>query len=163
MTALHVVDWPGPGRLATMARPPGGDRLPAAMAALAAAGAQLLVSALCDDEVTELALAGQPAAAAAAGLELVRFPIVDCGVPAPGERAAVDRLVDRLAAELRRDRFVVTHCRAGIGRSSLLAGAALVRLGLPAGPAWELIRAARGLPVPDNPDQEAWLHRFAAG
>lgn len=162
MPALHVLDWPGPGRLATMAHPPGGDQLPAAIAGLAAAGAQMLVSALCDDEVAELELAGLPAAVAAAGLELVRFPIVDCGVPGPGERVATLGLVDRLAGELRRGRFVVTHCRAGIGRSSLLAGAALVRLGVPAGPAWELIRAARGRPVPDNPEQEAWLYALAA-
>jgi protein-tyrosine phosphatase len=161
MRPLHVVEWPAPGRLATMAHPPGGRRLPGAMAALAAAGAQLLVSALCDDEVTELELAGAPAAAAAAGLELVRFPIVDRGVPGPGTERAVDRLIDRLAGELRQDRFVVTHCWAGIGRSSLLAGATLVRLGASPAQAWELVRAARGLPVPDNPDQEAWLYRFA--
>jgi protein-tyrosine phosphatase len=163
MVPLHLVDRPGPGRLATMAHPPGGPRLPGAMAALAAAGAQLLVSALCDDEVAELELAGAAAAAAAAGLELIRFPIVDCGVPEPGAGPAVARLADQLAGELRRDRFVVTHCWAGIGRSSLLAGAALVRLGVPPGQAWELIRTARGRPVPDNPAQEAWLYRFAAG
>lgn len=73
----------------------------------------------------------------------------------------MDRLVDRLAAEVRADQFVVTHCWAGIGRSSLLAGATLVRLGVPPAQAWQLIRAARGLPVPDNRDQEAWLYRFA--
>ncbi|MPZ27249.1 MAG: tyrosine protein phosphatase [Micromonosporaceae bacterium] len=146
-----------------MAHPPGGRELPAAMARLSGAGARVLVSALCDDEVAELALTGAPAAAAAAGLELIRFPIVDRGVPEPGRWRAVDRLVDRLVAELRADRFVVTHCWAGIGRSSLLAGATLVRLGVPPDQAWQLIRSARGLPVPDNRDQEAWLHRFAAG
>ncbi|MGH3682467.1 MAG: protein-tyrosine phosphatase family protein [Natronosporangium sp.] len=163
MVRLYVIDWPGPGRLATMAHPPGGPELPAAMARLAEAGAQLLVSALCDDEIAELTLTGAPAAAAAAGLELVRFPISDCEVPEQSRALAVGRLVDRLAAELRAGRFVVTHCWAGIGRSSLLAGATLVRLGTPPEQAWELIRAARGLPVPDNRDQEAWLYQFAAG
>jgi protein-tyrosine phosphatase len=156
---LHVIDRPGPGRLATMAHPPGGTRLPAAMAALAATGARVLVSALCDEEVAALELTGQPAAAAAAGLELVRFPIADRGVP---ERSPA-QLVDRLAAAVQAGRFVVTHCWAGIGRSSLLAGATLVRLGVPPDEAWRLIRAARGLPVPDNQVQEAWLFRFAAG
>lgn len=154
---LHEIAWPGPGRLATMRHPPGGPELPAAMARLAGAGAQVLVSALDDDEIKELALAGQPAAAAAAGLELVRFPIPDRGVPGAG----VARLADRLVGQLRADRFVVTHCWAGIGRSSLLAGAALVRLGVAPAEAWQLIRAARGLPVPDNRDQEAWLYTFA--
>lgn len=154
---LHEIAWPGPGRLATMRHPPGGPELPAAMARLAEAGVQLLVSALDGDEIKELGLARQPGAAAAAGLELVRFPIADRGVPGAG----VGRLADRLAAEVRADRFVVTHCWAGIGRSSLLAGATLVRLGVPAAEAWQLIRTARGLPVPDSRDQEAWLYAFA--
>jgi protein-tyrosine phosphatase len=71
-------------------------------------------------------------------------------------------LSQRLADEVRAGRFVVTHCRAGIGRSSMLAGATLVRLGVPAPEAWKLIRAARGLPVPDNGEQERWLYDFAA-
>jgi protein-tyrosine phosphatase len=159
MVSLYELELAGPGRLATMAHPPGGDQLPAAMAALAEAGVDTLVSALCDDEVAALALTDQPAAAAEAGIEFVSLPIVDCSVPDPADMPAVRRLVDRLAGTLRADRFVVTHCWAGIGRSSMLAGATLVRLGADPAEAWRLIRAARGLSVPDNPDQEAWLYR----
>ena len=160
MVSLYELQLTGPGRLATMAHPPGGDRLPVAMAALAGAGVDLLVSALCQDEVAALELADQPAAAARAGIEFVNLPIVDCRVPEPADMPAVRRLVDRLADAMRADRFVVTHCWAGIGRSSLLAGAALVRLGVDPAEAWRLIRTARGFPVPDNPDQEAWLYRL---
>ena len=64
MVSLYEVDWAGPGRLATMAHPPGGEALPAAMASLAGAGVDTLVSALCEDEVANLALAGQPLLAA---------------------------------------------------------------------------------------------------
>lgn len=160
-TPLYEAAWDGPGRLATMRHPPGGDALPAAMATLAEAGVDVLVSALCDDEIEELELAGAPAAATAAGLELVRFPIVDGTVPGLAAMPALRRLADRLGADLRSGRFVVTHCWAGIGRSSMLAGATLVRLGVPPGQAWRLIRAARGLPVPDNFAQEAWLETVA--
>jgi protein-tyrosine phosphatase len=161
--SLHEVEWAGPGRLATMARPPGGDDLPAAMAALAASGVEVLVSALRADEAELLELTGEPAAAAAAGLEFVNLPILDGGVPEPAAMPAVRRLVDRLADELRAGRFVVTHCRAGIGRCSMLAGATLVRLGVTPAQAWRMVREARGLPVPDNPDQEAWLYRIPPG
>jgi protein-tyrosine phosphatase len=160
VVSLYELELAGPGRLATMAHPPGGDRLPAAMAALAGAGVDTLVSALCEDEVAELALADQPAVAARAGIDFVNLPIVDCSVPGPADMPAVRRLVDRLASAVRADRFVVTHCWAGIGRSSMLAGATLVRLGVDPAEAWRLIRAARGHPVPDNPDQEAWLYRL---
>lgn len=162
MVSLYEVDWAGPGRLATMAHPPGGEALPEAMACLAGAGVNLLVSALCEDEVALLSLAEQAVAASAAGVEFVNLPIVDRGVPEPAAMPAVRTLADRLAGEVRAGRFVVTHCWAGIGRSSMLAGATLVRLGADPAQAWQLIRAARGLPVPDNPAQEAWLHRLDA-
>lgn len=158
---LYEIAWAGPGRLATMAHPPGGDRLPAAMAALTGAGVHVLVSALCPDEAATLKLTGAPAAAAAAGMELVSFPIRDRTVPEPETLPAVRTLADRLAGDVRAGRFVATHCWAGIGRSSMLAGATLVRLGEAPAQAWRLIRAARGLPVPDSARQEAWLYQFA--
>jgi protein-tyrosine phosphatase len=160
MVSFYELAWPGPGRLATMAHPPGGSELPGAMAALAGAGVDMLVSALCDHEVRELTLTAQAAEAARAGIEFVNLPIVDGGVPEPTDLRAVRGLVNRLAAAVRADRFVVTHCWAGIGRSSMLAGATLVRLGVDPAEAWRLIRAARGHPVPDNPAQEAWLYRL---
>jgi protein-tyrosine phosphatase len=160
---VYEVERDGPGRIATMARPRGGDWLPDEMAALAAAGVQVLVSALCDDEMERLDLTGLPAAAAGAGLELVRFPIVDHTAPEPADLPAAVALADRLAGDLRAGRFVVTQCLAGIGRSSLLAGATLVRLGVSPADAWGLIRRARGYPVPDSPDQEAWLYTVPDG
>jgi len=158
---MYVIDAPAPGRLATMARPRGGERLAADMAALREAGVDVLVSALCPDEREVLDLLGDAASARAAGLEFVSFPIVDRDVPSVAEAAGVARLADRLTDAVRLGRFVVTHCWAGIGRSSILAGTVLVRLGLPADEAWQRIRVARGQPVPDNPVQERWLHAFA--
>ncbi len=156
---LYVITTPGPGRLATMAHPRGGDRLADEMAALARAGVDVLVSALTPDEQDRLALAGTADAAAAAGVEFVAFPIPDRGVPDPA--AAIDLGV-RLAAQLRAGRFVVTHCFAGIGRSTLLAAVALLILGATTDQALALVETARGLPVPDTPQQRAWLYDLAA-
>jgi protein-tyrosine phosphatase len=157
---LHVIGWHGPGRLATMPHPRGGDWLDDDMSALARAEVDVLVSALTMDEYDRLALAGEPAAARSVGLDFVSFPIPDRGVPGPGP-AAVELAV-RLAAHVRAGRFVVTHCFAGIGRATLLAGATLVLLGAAPGEAFRLISAARGLPVPDNDEQQSWLFDFAA-
>lgn len=158
-SALYVVAHPMSGRLATMARPPGGDRLLDGLRGLAESGVDLLVSALTDDEMTELSLVGEEAAAVAAGLRFLRYPIPDVSIPPslPHELA----LAGHLADEVRAGRFVAIHCRAGIGRSSMLAGAVLVRLGVPAGQAWALIREARGLAVPDSDEQERWLFHLA--
>jgi protein-tyrosine phosphatase len=158
-SALYVIKTGTAGRLATMARPRGGGFLDDELASLRDAGVDVLVSALMPDEYRELDLVGEPAAAAEAGLEFVQFPVVDADIP-DGTGAALE-LTERLAREVRDGRFVVTHCRAGIGRCSMLAGATLIRLGVPPEEAWQRIRAARGMPVPDNPRQEEWLYQFA--
>ena len=110
----------GPGRLSTMARPGGGARLTEELASLAEGGAQVLVSLLTDEESVDLGLAGEADAACAAGLELLRMPVPDLTVP------DVDALLDlalALAGRLAGGAHVVVHCRAGIGRSSMLAAA----------------------------------------
>jgi protein-tyrosine phosphatase len=158
-SALYVIETGTDGRLATMARPYGGAWLDADLAGLRAAGVDVLVSALTPDEYPILDLDAEPAAARGAGLEFLRFPIPDTDIP--GDLSAAGDLARRLAGEVRAGRFVAAHCRAGIGRCSMLAGATLVLLGVAPDAAWQRIRAARGIPVPDNARQEQWLHDFA--
>jgi protein-tyrosine phosphatase len=161
--ALHVIDWPGPGRLATMAHPRGGARLADDMAALARAGVDVVVSALTGEEDRRLGLTQVAAAARAAGVEFVSFPIADRGVPRPHDITGdVVALGVRLAAHVRAGRFVVTQCFAGIGRSALLACATLVMLGIGPEHALRMVSQARGLPVPDTEAQRHWLYEFAA-
>jgi protein-tyrosine phosphatase len=158
-SALYVIETGTPGRLATMAHPRGGGWLDDEMAGLREAGVDVLVSALRPDEYQLLDLVGEPAAAREAGLDFVAFPVPDMDIP-EALPPALD-LTARLAGEVRAGRFVVAHCRAGIGRCSMLAGATLIRLGATPAEAWQRIRRARGLPVPDNARQEDWLYRFA--
>jgi protein-tyrosine phosphatase len=140
------------------------------MTGLAELGVDVLVSALTDDEQRRMGLVDIAAAAAAAGVEYISFPIPDRGVPRDfdlGNRlgapeADIVALGVRLAAHVRAGRFVVTQCFAGIGRSTLLAGATLVMLGAGPQEALRLVSQARGLPVPDTEAQRAWLFEFAA-
>ncbi|MEV8505503.1 hypothetical protein AB0368_11835 [Actinoplanes sp. NPDC051475] len=155
--ALHVIAWHGPGRLATMPHPRGGDLLAAEMTGLAAAGVDVIVSALTPGEDRRLGLTGAAGAAAAVGIQHLACPIPDRGVPLD-----VVALGVRLAAHVRAGRFVVAQCFAGIGRSTLLAGVTLVMLGVRPERALAMVSAARGLPVPGNEAQRLWLHDFAA-
>jgi protein-tyrosine phosphatase len=125
------------------------------MAALRQAGADVLVSMLTAAELGELELDGEAAAAATAGMRFVALATPDRGVPPaqPPFRALVADLVD----ELVRDHHVVVHCRMGIGRSSMVAGAVLMARGMPAQDAWAAISRARGLTVPDTPEQRRWV------
>ncbi len=83
---------------------------------------------LMDDELSELGLVDEAAEARPLGLEVMRVPTVDRGVPAstPG----FDRAVVQVLGHLDAARFVAVHCRAGIGRSSLLVAAVLVARGV---------------------------------
>jgi protein-tyrosine phosphatase len=163
--ALHVIYGPFPGRLATMAHPRGGPWLAGEMAGLARAGVDVFVSALTWEEDRRLGLTEVAASAAAAGIHFVSFPIADRGVPRAQDIAGdtdVVALGVRLAAHVRAGRFVVTQCFAGIGRSTLLACATLVMLGIGPELALRMVSEARGLPVPDTEAQRHWLYEFAA-
>jgi protein-tyrosine phosphatase len=155
--ALFTVDLPGPGRVSTMAKPRGGDWLCDEMTALSDAGVDVLVCALTPAELDEVGLGDEPRAARAAGLEFVAVPIPDRGVP---DLAAVLPELQRLAGRVRGGAHVVTHCRFGIGRSSLLAASIVVLNGLPPQEAWRRLEHARGVAVPDTEAQRAWPGRL---
>ncbi|MGW4380361.1 protein-tyrosine phosphatase family protein [Kitasatospora sp. NPDC004531] len=150
---LFTVQRPGPGRLSTMARPRGGGWLTDELAALAADGVTDLVSALTPPECAELGLTAEPELAAAAGLRFHSLPIPDYTTPS---HAQVRPTLDELTVRLRAGAHLVFHCRAGIGRSSLLAAAVLILDGLDADTAWARIAHARDLAVPDTAEQRAW-------
>ncbi|MFE0701361.1 tyrosine protein phosphatase [Streptomyces sp. NPDC058872] len=120
---LFTIDLPGPGRLSTMARPRGNDWLGDEMTALKDCGVDILVCALTGTELDELGLADEPGTAVTTGLQFVAVPIPDRTVP---DLTTVLPTLHGLAEQLHEGAHVVTHCRAGIGRSSLLAAALLI-------------------------------------
>ena len=65
--------------------------------------------------------------------------------------------------DLRGGKAVAIHCRAGIGRSALVAACILVRLGVATTDAFRAIGQARHCPVPDTPEQIDWAVKFARG
>jgi protein-tyrosine phosphatase len=158
-TELYWVDGPWPGRLAIMPRPRGGDWLEDEVRSWRQAGLDVVVSALTQDEIAELDLAAQAELSRVNGIEYMGFAIVDRGVPDSGKATA--ELVRRLESRLASGKSVGIHCRQGVGRSALLAACLLAAAGVDAPVAFERIRAARGCPVPDTPEQREWVARFA--
>jgi protein-tyrosine phosphatase len=146
-------------RLAIMARPRGGEWLGEELAALRAQGIAVLVSALTSTEEHELDLAQEAMVCEALGLEFVRFPIEDRDTPRSVDEVRI--LVRRLLDMLRAGQPVAIHCRAGIGRSAVLAACLLVETDLEPGAALERIATARGAPVPDTDEQRAWVEAYA--
>jgi protein-tyrosine phosphatase len=148
------------GRLAILPRPRPHEWLADEVRGWAELGFGVAVSLLADDEITELGVAEEQQACQRAGIDFVRFPVPDRGVPASGGAWTV--LVDGLATQLRRDRTVGIHCRGGIGRSGMLAVAVLVRLGMATEPAMEAVAKARGVAVPDTSEQTEWIRTWAS-
>jgi len=148
------------GRLATSPQPSPHEWLREDLAAWKDQGADLVVSLQGDGEQVINGLADEADLCRDLGLEFHRFPITDHGLP-DSEDAFVD-LIERLHAQSQRNRAIVVHCFAGIGRSTLVAAALLVRSGLTVTEALELISEARGITVPDTSAQHRWLESFEA-
>jgi protein-tyrosine phosphatase len=148
----------GQVRLAIMARPRGGEWLEDEIAGWKSAGIDRVVSLLEADEATELGLVAEGSICEAFGIEFTQFPIPDRGLPA--SHSQVQSLARSLASELRAGRSIAIHCRAGIGRSSLMAGCVMHLLSVPHQEILPMIARARGLAVPDTHQQIEWLAGF---
>jgi len=148
-----------PVRLAIMPRPRSGDWLKDEIASLKAANVDVVVSLLDNDEIADLELGEEGRLCGASDIDFLRFPIADRGIP---DVAVLRPFARDLLARLRAEQSVVIHCRAGIGRSSLVAASVLIEGGLSAITALERITAARGLRVPDTEQQQDWIIAYAA-
>ena len=103
---LFVIERDGPGRLATMACPRGGDWLDDEVEALQTEGVDVLVSVLTNSELAELQLSAEPELARQAGLTYISFPIPDRGAP---EGAAATDLAGQLEERLTGGEFIVVN------------------------------------------------------
>ena len=66
-------------------------------------------------------------------------------------------LIVRFQGPIAAGHNLVFHCRAGIGRSGMIAASILLQEGLSAREAFARISAARGLTIPDTPGQLEWV------
>jgi protein-tyrosine phosphatase len=154
---------PGPwrGRLAIASRPRGGDWLDDEASAWRRAGIDIVVSLLEDEEAAELDLDDERQAAESQAISFISFPIPDRGVPASLEAAmsAIGAIVARLDA----GKNVAVHCRQGIGRSGLVASSVLMSSGIKADKAMQIVSSARGISVPETPEQQRWIEKLPSG
>ena len=143
-------------RLAIMARPRAGDWLEDEVAHWRRSGVGLVVSLLEGDEVRELGLERRESLCEANGIAFLSFPIPDREVP---DAQCAKRFAQGIAQG---DKAIAIHCRAGIGRASIMAAAILVNRGFAPDDALLAIERARRLPIPDTAAQRAWVMDLAA-
>ena len=108
-----------------------------------------------------------PETAAGRPIEYLRQPIPDHGVPA--DRATMDRILAMLDDALATGHCVYLHCRAGIGRSAMVAGCWLAERNPGGGAAaltelgdyWLQCRQSRSWPqVPETSEQEEFVRTW---
>jgi protein-tyrosine phosphatase len=151
---VYWITEPSAGRLAIMACPWGAEGI----RNLRAEAVDIVVSLLPVREAALLDLLQESDLCRKNGIGFLSFPIEDRTVP--DSRDATAAFVESLAAELDAGRSIAIHCRAGIGRSALIAACVLVRSGMSSDEAFESIRLARGCEVPDKPAQRIWVTEF---
>jgi protein-tyrosine phosphatase len=156
--AIYWISEPSPGRLAIMPCPWGGDHLREDIRGLRSEGVDVVVSLLPTREAALLDLLYESETCEKNGIAYLSFPIEDRGVPDSPEKTAA--FVETLARLLQEGKSIAIHCRAGIGRSALIAASVLVRNGISAEEAFDRIRLARQCNVPDKPAQRTWVTAF---
>ena len=147
-------------RLAITPRPRGYDWLVGDIRLLKRAGVDVLVSALSPYETEDMGLLEESQCCQNYGLEFLSFPIEDRSVPT--SFSEFDGLLNSLTDHLRKGKAVGVHCRAGIGRSSMIVACALLRDGLSVDSAFRAIQDARGCSVPDTAEQRQWVERYSS-
>jgi protein-tyrosine phosphatase len=159
LTKLHWVDGPWRGKLALAARPRGGDWLPDEMKAWRQAGVDSVVSLLTSEEEADLDLVLESFTANSLGMTFLSFPIPDRQVPHSDEELTNE--LQLLEIELDEGRNVVLHCRQGIGRTGLVAACLLLTKGMDTETAIARLSAARGVSIPETPEQRTWIDHYA--
>ena len=145
--------------LAIMPRPRAGDWLEDEIASWRSEEIRTVVSLHEAREVAELGLVDEPRLCSGQGIEFVSFPIPDRGVPT--SYGALNQLIVPLVPKVKGGHMVAVHCRAGIGRSAVVAAGILLRSGVPYSQVFPALSRARGVAVPDTDAQVAWVQAYA--
>jgi Cyclin-dependent kinase inhibitor 3 (CDKN3) len=155
---VYWINLPMAGRLAIMGRPRAGDWLDDEISGWRAQGIDIVISLLEQEEVSELGLQREAGLCRDQGMEFLSFPIPDRGVPQSLRDAVA--LARAVSTKIGEGSAIAVHCRAGIGRSSLIAACALVCSGSDPAAAFEVIGKARGVSIPDTEGQRDWVTAF---
>ena len=145
----------GSGWLSAMAKPVAGEWIDDEFAAIADAGIKKVVSLLEPHEAYELGLEDEETICERHGMQFGNFPVADRSIPDSAHGFV--SFIRQIHADIASGVDTVVHCRAGIGRSGLVAAAVLVRAGHSPEAAFDLVSRARGIAVPDTEGQRNWL------
>lgn len=154
-TDIYPIELIGSGFLAVMAKPVAGEFVRDSFREIRQQGVKQVVSLLEEPEAIALGLFKEEQYVLEAGMSFLSYPLADRGVPRSVERFGIFTL--SLYHQIAGGCNTVIHCRAGIGRSGLVAAAVLLHCGFDPIQAFSHVSKARRVSVPDTEEQVAWL------
>ncbi len=156
---FYEIELIGSGFLAVMAKPVAGEWIEDEFSGLAKSGLGQVVSLLEDHEAFEVGLNEEARICEQHGLNFVSYPIADRGLPpAVAEFAEITK---RLYHDVAGGLNTVIHCRAGIGRTGMVAAGVLLHAAYDVDGAFKHVSERRGVEVPDTDAQRDWLRENA--
>ncbi len=157
---IYEVELIGSGFLAVMAKPVAGEWIEDEFRGIANLGIMQIVSLLESSEEYEVGLTDEKKLSEKYGMEFVSFPLPDRGLPRSlGEYS---KFTKNLYHQIAGGKNTVIHCRAGIGRTGVVAAGVLLHCGFEPEEAFEQISEKRGVVVPDTIEQRNWVIEHAA-
>ncbi|MCE7996479.1 MAG: tyrosine protein phosphatase [Roseivirga sp.] len=148
-------------KLGMMARPRGNDWLYDDIKKLSLHDVGVVISLLEPTEIRELGLNNEGEHCESVGIHFINYPIEDRSLP--HSQSTFNELIDTLSQKLSAGKKVVVHCRMGIGRTSMVCAALLIRNGVDPKEVFDILSETRTFQVPDTPEQAQWVHDFVTG
>lgn len=152
---IYQIELIGNGSLSVMAKPVAGEWIDDEFSGIARWGINRVVSLLERREAFEVGLGSEQAFVEKHGMEFISFPIRDRGLPVSVKEYL--RLTKFLYQEAADGLDTVVHCRAGIGRTGIIAAGVLLHCGFEPIEAIDHISEKRGVTVPDTQEQIDWV------
>jgi protein-tyrosine phosphatase len=151
---IYSIASVGDSKIGVMPRPRGGEWLEDEIRSIGDQEFSVVVSLLTDEEQRELKLEDEDRICKKMELIFERLPIPDLRVPALNDGSI------EFLAKLRKlhaaGNSIVVHCRAGIGRSPMIAACLMLSAKCSVHSAFRQLSVARGFTVPETPEQREW-------
>jgi len=154
---IYKVESIGNGSLSVMAKPVSGEWIEEEFSGIAKFGINKIVSLLESQEARDLGLKDERLIAEKHGMAFFNFSIQDRGLP-ENSMSNFLALTKNLYQEITDGINVVVHCRAGIGRTGIVAAGILLHCGFTPDRAIQKISDKRGIKIPDTQKQIEWIH-----
>ena len=152
---IYEVEKIGSGSLSVMAKPVSGEWIEDEFRGISEHGIDRIVSLLEVHEARELGLEREQALSEKNNIEFVSYPIKDRGLP-----RSIQEYLDftkQLYHDAAGGANTVVHCRAGIGRTGMVAAGILLYCAYEPIEALKYVSGKRGVEMPDTQEQVDWV------